>query len=86
MGNVVYAEPTEVMAVVRLRRGMVGETRRVCHMVPVPAGGPAPHEVIALCGESIAPGQAEVLDRICGMPCEACLMRSSRPRYRGALY
>jgi hypothetical protein len=82
MGNIVHAEPTEVVAVVRLRRGVVGERRRVCHIVRIPDEGPIPEELIALCGEPIAPSRAEVLNRICGMPCEACLARSSRNRYR----
>ena len=73
-----YAQPAEVMAVVRLRRGIVGERRRVCHVVPVPEAGPAPEELRALCGEPIVPADAEVLDRIAGMPCEACLAASAR--------
>lgn len=77
-----HAEPTQVVAVVRLRRGVAGERRRVCHLVPVPDCGPIPHELVALCGEPITPADAEVLGRICGMPCEACLTRSSRQRYR----
>lgn len=83
MANVVYAEPAEeVVAIVRLRRGVVGERRRVCHLVPIPGSGPVPGELLALCGEPIAPGDAEVMNRVCGMPCEACLARSSRRRYR----
>ncbi|KAA9157162.1 hypothetical protein FPZ12_025580 [Amycolatopsis acidicola] len=78
MGNVIHAEPTEVVAVVRLRRGVAGERKRVCHIVPIPDAGPIPEYLTALCGEFIVPGDAEVLDRICGMPCEACLTRSAR--------
>jgi hypothetical protein len=82
MGHVMHAELTEVVAVVRLRRGVAGERKRVCHIVPIPDNGPIPEQLIALCGEPIVPGDAEILDRICGMPCEACLARSSRRRYR----
>ncbi|GLY69463.1 hypothetical protein [Amycolatopsis taiwanensis] len=82
MGNLVYAETAEVMAVVRLRRGVVGERRRVCHIVPIPDAGPIPHQLRALCGEAIVPGDAEVLNRIAGMPCEACLGASTRQHYR----
>jgi len=71
-----------MVAVVRLRRGVAGERRRVCHIVPIPDSGPIPGLLSALCGEPIAPGDAEVLNGICGMPCEACLTRSSRQRYR----
>ena len=86
MGNVAYAEPAEEMvAIVRLRRGVVGERRRVCHMVRIPADGGVPGELIALCGEHIVPGDAEVMHRICGMPCEACLAKSSRQPYRALL-
>ncbi|TVT59361.1 hypothetical protein FNH05_05370 [Amycolatopsis rhizosphaerae] len=78
MGNVIHAEPTEVVAVVRFRRGVVGERKRVCHIVPIPDFGPIPEHLVALCGELLVPGDVEVLDRIGGMPCEACLTRSAR--------
>lgn len=81
MGNVVRVKPTELMAVVRLRHGVVGECRRVSHLVPVPAGGPVPEQLVAVCGELIVPGQAEVLDGISGMPCEGCLARHARYGY-----
>ncbi|MFF1611418.1 hypothetical protein ACFVYA_26850 [Amycolatopsis sp. NPDC058278] len=67
-----------MLALVRLRRGVVGESRRVCHLIPVPAG-PVPAHLTALCGESIFPGEAEVLDGLRGMPCHACLVRSAPP-------
>ncbi|HVV10305.1 hypothetical protein [Amycolatopsis sp.] len=82
MGNVIHAEPTEVVAVVRLRRGVAGECKRVSHLVPIPDSGPIPEYLTAFCGELIIPGDAEVLDRICGMPCEACLTRSARRAHR----
>jgi hypothetical protein len=72
-----------MLALVRLRRGVVGESRRVCHLIPVP-GGPVPEHLTALCGESIFPGEAEVLDGLRGMPCHACLMESA-PSGRGFL-
>lgn len=81
MGNLVYAERTELMAVVRLRRGVVGECRRVCHIVLIPDSGPVPDQLRALCGEPIVPSDAEVLNRIAGMPCEACLVASTRHRH-----
>lgn len=85
MGNVAYAEPTRVMAVVRLRRGVVGERRRVCHIVPIPESGHIPHQVYALCGEPIASCDAEVLNGIAGMPCERCLAASMRQHHRDQL-
>ncbi|MEV4151107.1 hypothetical protein AB0J40_46170 [Amycolatopsis sp. NPDC049691] len=66
-----------MLALVRLRRGVVGESRRVCHLIPVPAAGAVPARLTALCGEAIYPGDAEVLDGLRGMPCHRCLMESA---------
>ncbi|WP_236796900.1 hypothetical protein [Amycolatopsis sp. GM8] len=82
MGNVIHAEPAELVAVIRLRRGVVGECRRVSHLVPLPAEGPIPEQLIAVCGEIILPAHAEVLNGIGGMPCEACLGRQSRRQHQ----
>nr|WP_307796374.1 hypothetical protein [Amycolatopsis sp. 195334CR] len=68
-------EPGPAMMIVRLRRGIVGETRRVCHLVPASAGST---ELSALCGEVIQPGQADLLDGLRGMPCDRCLAQSAR--------
>ena len=68
-----------MLALVRLRRGVVGESRRVCHLIPVPRGA-VPEQLTALCGESIFPGEAEVLDGLRGMPCHPCLLRSAPAR------
>lgn len=70
-------EHGEALALVRLRRGVVGESRRVCHLIPIPVDQPAPTHLTALCGEQVYPGQAELLDRICGMPCQSCVLQSS---------
>ncbi|MDT7804094.1 MAG: hypothetical protein QOI78_7527 [Actinomycetota bacterium] len=70
----IMGENGGMLALVRLRRGVVGESRRVCHLIPVPAAGAVPEHLTALCGESIRPGEAEVLDGLRGMPCHACLM------------
>ncbi|MEU6646005.1 hypothetical protein ABZ863_26120 [Saccharomonospora sp. NPDC046836] len=82
MGSTV-PEPGDAVMVVRLRQGTVGETRRVCHVVRVP--DTAPGELVALCGERIGPGQAELLTAITGMPCEVCLMMSARSAPGGLL-
>ncbi len=58
---------------VRYRPGVVGETARTVHLVPLPVGGPA-GAVTALCGtllrredvESVTPGQ--------GIPCPVCVL------------
>lgn len=56
----------------------MGETRRVCHVVPLPDAQAVPDELTALCGERIQPGQAEVLPTFTGMPCEVCLAAAVR--------
>jgi hypothetical protein len=60
---------------------VVGESRRVCHLVPVPRPGAAVEVLSAYCGAVIAPGTAELLPVISGMPCEACLARSPIPAF-----
>ncbi len=61
---------------VRLLPGVVGESRRLVHAVPVPIGGPVPERLTAYCGEQIQPGQAETLNGPAGMPvCRACSLR-----------
>ncbi|MFD2400082.1 hypothetical protein ACFSZT_16295 [Prauserella oleivorans] len=68
--------------VVRLRRGLVGESRRVCHVVPVPSE-PVPDELVAYCGARILPGQADLLSHLTGMPCDSCLAMTVRPGRAG---
>lgn len=58
---------------VRFRRGVVSETRRTCHLVPIPDNGVIPDELVALCHERFAPGTCEQLDAFVGMPCNDCL-------------
>ncbi|AXB48331.1 hypothetical protein A4R43_07190 [Amycolatopsis albispora] len=65
------------MMIVRLRRGIVGETRRVCHLVPASAQA-IPAELRALCGEVLQRVQADLLDGLRGMPCDRCLALSTR--------
>ncbi|HEY0692122.1 MAG TPA: hypothetical protein VGD71_24150 [Kribbella sp.] len=70
------------LLLVRLRArqrdgSVVGETRRVCHLVLVPDSPTVPEFLVALCGERIGPGAGEVLASVVGMPCEACMARSS---------
>jgi hypothetical protein len=58
---------------VRLRQGVVGESRRTCHLVPVPDTDRMPDYLVAWCGERIAQGTADLLPVATGMPCESCL-------------
>jgi hypothetical protein len=61
---------------VRFKPGVVGESRRTCHLVPVPKAGMAPDALVALCGQRFAPGQAALLDGLSGMPCIGCVALS----------
>jgi hypothetical protein len=66
---------------VRLRPGVVGESRRVVHVVhvvPAPQDtGEVPAVLTALCGEQIRPGTAEVLPGLGGMPCGPCFLAAT---------
>jgi hypothetical protein len=64
------------LLLVRFKPGVVGETKRVCHLVPTPEGDMVPDMLIAFCGTEIRPGEADLLPRIMGMPCESCLARA----------
>lgn len=59
----------------------IGETRRSCHLVPVPDTDTAPEFLVAYCGQRFAPGAGEVLPRAVGMPCERCLAHSRIPAF-----
>jgi hypothetical protein len=84
-GAVIGVEPLPFFLVVRLRSvqpdgAVVGESRRVCHLVPVPESGLAgPGVLRAYCGVEISPGSAELLDGLAGMPCELCLAQCGFP-------
>jgi hypothetical protein len=55
---------------------VIGESRRTCHLVPLPEADAMPRHLTAYCGLRIAPGSGEVLHAPCGMPCEGCMARS----------
>ncbi|GAB2806068.1 hypothetical protein [Lentzea nigeriaca] len=65
---------------VRKRAGVVGETQRTCHLVPVPDDDRTPLALTAYCGELIHRGEAELLTQPSGMPCVSCLFRVPMPR------
>lgn len=65
---------------VRKRAGVVGETERTCHLVPMPDNDDAPQALTAYCGELIHRGEAELLTQPSGMPCVGCLFRVPLPR------
>ncbi|MFI9387158.1 hypothetical protein [Kutzneria sp. NPDC052558] len=53
-----------------------GERDRCCHLFPAPPAGAVPKILHAYCGQQIAPGQAELMDRPRGMPCVTCMLLS----------
>ena len=67
------SDPAQAGTVVLVRPlpGVAGEARRTVHLVPVVPGS---GDLTAYCGLKIRPESVEVLDRLTGMPCEACLM------------
>ncbi|WP_246292004.1 hypothetical protein [Lentzea indica] len=66
---------------VRKRAGVVGETQRTCHLVPMPDDDDrTPLALTAYCGELIHHGEAELLAQPSGMPCVGCLFRVPMPR------
>jgi hypothetical protein len=73
---------TRALILVRLKPrqpdgSMIGESRRTCHLVPLPEADAMPAQYLtAYCGLRIAPGSGEVLTSPAGMPCEMCLARS----------
>jgi hypothetical protein len=71
----------EVPAVmlVRLLPGMIGETGRLVHIVPLPAAGPPAGWLTAYCGARFRPGTTELLSGPGGMPCFHCLTEAPAP-------
>lgn len=67
------------LLLVRFRRGVVGETHSVVHLVPAPTGNTMPETLTPYCGTEIRPGQAEWLQKPTGMPCVPCLARAPQP-------
>nr|WP_112282421.1 hypothetical protein [Prauserella muralis] len=63
--------------------GIVGETRRMCHVFPVPDAEQPPPMLTALCGATFGRDQLELLDGPRGMPCELCLRAVSGPAQLG---
>lgn len=77
---------TSAVVLVRLRFGVVGEARRVVHVVPFPR---VDDEIlVAYCGQALVPMFVQVLRELTGMPCELCLANAPDPagaRHRLAL-
>ncbi|HEV7906860.1 MAG TPA: hypothetical protein VGP03_01840 [Pseudonocardiaceae bacterium] len=67
---------TRTIVVIRYRSGVVGESRRVSHLIVLEDQEFLPDHVTTLCGTQIMQGEADALDHISGMPCELCIVRS----------
>jgi hypothetical protein len=67
------------LLLVRPLAGTVGERERVAHVVPVPRGAGRTARLKACCGAEFGPGDVELLGKVSGMPCEACLWQAPRP-------
>lgn len=72
---VVDGEQAPLVMWVRFLPGVVGLTRRVVHVVSVPADGVVPERLTAYCGQPIERGVAELLAQPVGAPCEVCLLQ-----------
>ena len=67
---------------VRLPGGRImGETDRLVHLFPIPAGRLKPQQLRVFCGLVIRPGQAELVTIGTGMPCVACGGRAGSRAY-----
>lgn len=74
---------TMTIIFVRLRRERArGERERVTHVIPMPDEGSIPNELVAYCGTIFAPGDAEAMPGVVGMPCTACLITAPVPEQR----
>lgn len=67
------------MLLVRPVAGTVGERARVVHVLVVPPGAWREHRLTACCGAKFGPGEVELLGKVSGMPCEACLRQVPTP-------
>jgi hypothetical protein len=59
---------TAAILLVRYRVGVVGESRRVVHIVPLADAGTVPEVLATYCGEGIPLGTVDLLDRPRGDP------------------
>lgn len=57
----------------RARRGIVGESQRVVHVVPTPKSMETPEFLTAYCQARIPADAVELMAEPIGMPCVTCL-------------
>lgn len=72
------ADEPPLIILVRVKRGLTGETKRVVHIVRLPDNGTVPDELTAYCGATFAPGTIDFLPEPTGMPCVPCLVKSGQ--------
>jgi hypothetical protein len=77
---VMNADMPSVM-IVRARRGVVRESKRVCHIVPIPdtPDDAVPDFLTSYCGTRLLAGQNELVHGPMGMPCLECLVTAPIP-------
>ncbi|MGH3772115.1 MAG: hypothetical protein ACRDRW_12090, partial [Pseudonocardiaceae bacterium] len=73
--GVVGARP---IALLRYRPGVVGETGRTVHLVPLPPECQAGTAGVALCGALLRPDLVETVRPGQGMPCTLCMINRRR--------
>lgn len=78
-GAAMNTDDTPIQILVRYLPGVVGESRRVIHVVRITNVAEIPDVLVALCGERIRPGVAEQLYAPIGAPCNVCLFAASTP-------
>lgn len=71
--------PEPISLVVRYRPGVVGETRRVAHVVPMRPGEWHGYTLTAWCGTALDVPELEFLTPGQGMPCVECIRRAPIP-------
>ncbi|GAA1231844.1 hypothetical protein GCM10009676_13630 [Prauserella halophila] len=73
--------PSEpLLRFVRPLPGTVGETQRVCHVVPADRDAAAPPDVlVAYCRVQLSRERVEFLSQVQGQPCFLCLVRVLAP-------
>lgn len=71
--------PEPISLVVRYRPGVVGETRRVAHVVPMRPGDWHGYTLTAWCRTALDVPELEFLAPGQGMPCVECIRRAPIP-------
>lgn len=72
--------PEPISLVARYQRGLVGETMRVAHIVPMRPGEWHGHSITAWCRRVLAMADLEFLDPGQGMSCVECMRRAPLPQ------